>query len=217
MKNIKKQLHVVHDHIITHAILIGLALLSGVLLIYELSYESLLETVPWIHTVDFFIAMAFLTDFLIGLYIAEKKGLYFRKNWIDLIASIPVSGALFQSLRVLRLIRVVRIIARINKLQEHAEHIQRHGSRYIYVSTITFVIIVTSAAYFYNAEQGINPQVATYFDAIWWTMSTASTVGYGDIHPMTTEGRIIGMFLMVFGIGLVGAVAGIVSNLLIKK
>lgn len=63
----------------------------------------------------------------------------------------------------------------------------------------------------------MNPQVNTYFDAVWWATSTTSTVGYGDIHPMTTEGRIIGMILMTFGIGLLGAVAGIVSNMLLRR
>ncbi len=60
---------------------------------------------------------------------------------------------------------------------------------------------MASCAYlFFLFEQGINPQVHNYFDALWWAICTVTTVGFGDIVPVSTEGRMIGMFLMVTGI-----------------
>ena len=53
---------------------------------------------------------------------------------------------------------------------------------------------------FYVHEKGVNPHVHTWFDALWWGMSTVTTVGYGDIVPMTVEGRVTGLFLMVTGL-----------------
>lgn len=71
---------------------------------------------------------------------------------------------------------------------------------------ILFVVLVGNSimagcAYlFFLFEQGSNPHVRSYFDALWWAFCTVTTVGFGDVVPMTTEGRIIGMFLMVTGI-----------------
>ena len=53
---------------------------------------------------------------------------------------------------------------------------------------------------FYTYEYGVNPNVNSWFDALWWGMSTVTTVGYGDIIPMTTEGRVTGIFLMMTGL-----------------
>lgn len=53
---------------------------------------------------------------------------------------------------------------------------------------------------FYTHEQDVNPNVETWFDALWWGMATVTTVGYGDIVPMTMEGKIAGIFLMLTGL-----------------
>jgi voltage-gated potassium channel len=71
---------------------------------------------------------------------------------------------------------------------------------------ILFIILVgngimgTCAYFFYLFESGSNPQVTRFFDALWWAFCTVTTVGYGDVTPVTTEGRVVGMILMVFGI-----------------
>lgn len=70
----------------------------------------------------------------------------------------------------------------------------------IYFALMGNLITFGAAAFFQHFESGINPQVTHYFDALWWSFATVSTVGYGDIVPMTTEGRIIGMILMVIGV-----------------
>ena len=61
-------------------------------------------------------------------------------------------------------------------------------------------------------ELEANPDVNNFYDAVWWSVVTSTTVGYGDIYPVTWEGRLVGMLLMLFGIGLVGTVAGLVSG-----
>jgi voltage-gated potassium channel len=70
----------------------------------------------------------------------------------------------------------------------------------VYLTVAGNAITLLAAFFFYQSESHINPHVQTYFDAFWWAMTTVTTVGFGDIVPMTFEGRIVAMFLMVTGI-----------------
>lgn len=70
----------------------------------------------------------------------------------------------------------------------------------IFVALLGNGCLIVGIYVFYTHESPINPQVNTWFDALWWGMSTVTTVGYGDIVPMTDEGRISGIFLMLTGL-----------------
>lgn len=61
-------------------------------------------------------------------------------------------------------------------------------------------------------EFGKNEAVETLFDAVWWSVVTLTSLGYGDIYPVTTEGRVVGILLMFFGILLIGIIAGSISR-----
>lgn len=204
----------------TGIFIVLLALVSVALLIFELSSHLLPDQVALIQKIDIIIALTFLFDFLLGMYFAKSKMEYFQKNWTDLLSAIPISEGIFRSLRILRilrLVRVIRIIARLKKIGSIADKIADHSSVYIYAVAITTVVILSGAIGFYSMEFDVNPQVKNFFDAIWWAVVTATTVGYGDIYPVTWEGRIIGMILMFFGIGLVGTVAGTVSSYFLNR
>ena len=70
------------------------------------------------------------------------------------------------------------------------------------------VVLFTAIMIFYKVEQGVNPTVTTMLDAVWWGLTTITTVGFGDVVPVTVEGRIVGLVLMATGVALyVGATA----------
>lgn len=79
------------------------------------------------------------------------------------------------------------------------------------------VLLLISALIFFRVERTTNAQVEHFFDALWWAFSTVSTVGYGDITPVTFEGRIIGIFLMITGViffvGFTGIFVSVISAL----
>lgn len=196
-------------------ILSGLAILSAGLLVFELTAELMPQQTRLLYTVDFAVALLFLLDFVYELSSAKNKQKYFRQNWYLLIASIPITGGVYQALRsvqLVRLLRVVRLYARVKALSEKTETISTHSSRYIFVTLFAVIVIFVGAVSFYQFENPVNSNVQTLFDAVWWATVTSTSVGYGDITPLTNQGRLVAMGLMFFGLGMLGTIVGIVSN-----
>ena len=84
----------------------------------------------------------------------------------------------------------------------------------------TYVVLmrginVGGADLFHAFEYGVNENVQSFFDSIWWAMVTITTVGYGDIAPVTTGGRVVSMLLMMLGIGFLGLTTGVVAKAII--
>lgn len=63
-------------------------------------------------------------------------------------------------------------------------------------------LIVLSSALLYRVEHGINPRIQSWLDTIWWAVATVTTVGYGDVSPITTTGKVVGIFMMIVGTAL---------------
>ncbi|WP_231686768.1 potassium channel family protein [Bacillus sp. JCM 19034] len=138
-----------------------------------------------------------------------QSGVY-KKNPLDLIAIIPFDS-IFQLARIARLFRAIRLIAiSAHFLKPFFEIIRTNG---LYkVMTFTAILIFVSAIPIKSLEQSIE----NYADALWWSIVTATTVGYGDISPETNIGRVIALILMLFGIGLLGMITGSIATYFIN-
>lgn len=78
------------------------------------------------------------------------------------------------------------------------------GVPFLTLSVLGTVIVNIFASIMYYIEGGINPKMTTYLDALWWSFATTTTVGYGDITPMTPLGKVIGIGLMLVGVAVFG-------------
>lgn len=91
----------------------------------------------------------------------------------------------------------------------------------VYFTVIGNGIMFLSAYAFYQFEKEVNAQVSSYWDALWWAICTVSTVGYGDIVPITAWGKITGAFLILFGVvfflGFVAALAALLSRFIAQE
>lgn len=191
----------------------ALAIISVGLLVFELTQDLMEEQRKWLTALDLTIAGLFLTYFIIGIARANDRKRFFRERWYELIASIPFPVTTLQALRPLRIIRVIRIIRLAARLKRVADStVDGAAFQLLNLFLIVTTIVFAGAVAFFEFEQASNPQVKTLFDAFWWAMVTSTTVGYGDISPITTEGRISAMLLMLVGIGTVGSVIAILTN-----
>ena len=78
-------------------------------------------------------------------------------------------------------------------------------------------VTVLASIGLYSAEHGINEAIAEPLDAVWWAIVTLSTVGYGDVYPVTAEGRVAAMALMVLGIGLYSAITAAITSYFVSQ
>ncbi len=82
----------------------------------------------------------------------------------------------------------------------------------VYITLMTVLTVVLGSFAFHAFEFGYNSGVKNMFDSVWWTIVTMTSIGYGDIYPVTVGGRIVAIFLMFFGVLLIGLIAGSVSR-----
>jgi len=168
---------------------------------------------PGLEATEWAITAVFGLEFSARLIAAHDRLRYLRGHWIDLVALVPPVRAA-RLLRLLRLLRLVRAFAGIYRASLHVGTLARHrGFAWLVVAWVAVMVICSVALY--AAEHGINTAMDSPFDALWWGIVTLSTVGYGDVYPVTPEGRLAAMVLMVLGIGLFSAITATVTSYLI--
>jgi voltage-gated potassium channel len=201
------------------AFIIFLALLSIGMVIFETTYQSsLYNNVPLIIAIDVSIAVIFLIDFIIGWYRSEDKKIFWKQRWWELFACIPFTTPITQSLRGIGILRLLRIVQVLSRLKRMHTWMQTLSYKVFSLSITTCAAIVISASIFYSFEHKTNASVTSYADSLWWTISTITTTGYGDIIPTTLMGRIIGMILMLSGVVIFGVLVNyITSHYRLKK
>jgi voltage-gated potassium channel len=145
----------------------------------------------------------FLADYLLRLALAEQRGRFVRQNWVD---GVAVLLPLLRPLRLLSLIRVVRVLDR--RLTTSL-----HGRVAAYVTLTASLVVFMASLAVYDAERGApGASITHYGDALWWALTTITTVGYGDEYPVTEQGRLVAVLLMVGGIALLGVVTAAVAS-----
>ena len=171
------------------------------------------EQVAILDVIDNLICGIFLIDFVVGLVLAKNKLRFLSWGWIDLISSIPVIDV-FRVGRIVRVIRILRVLRGIRLARILARYLQRHRANgaFLAVILLSLMLLVLSSVAILQVEQVDGANIRTASDALWWSVSTMTTVGYGDKFPVTTVGRIIASALMISGVGLFGALSGSVTS-----
>ena len=186
------------------------------------------ETTPFLQGIDRAAVVSFIADYLLRWVTADFK--FGRRTvWsfvrypfsfmaiIDLLSILPsltVLNASFKVLRVLRLMRALRVF-RVLRAVRYSKSIRiigavlkRSKTELIAVGTLAVAYILISALVIFNAEPD---SFDDFFEAVYWATVLLTTVGYGDIYPVTAIGRAIAMASSLFGIAIVALPAGIIT------
>jgi len=206
---------------------------------------SIRHTVPqWLHIFDFYmISMIFAIEYMLRLWIHsdihktiikeyEKaqflkaplsvkelfaKILHEKWNYIksptaivDLIAIMP----LYRELRILRIFKLLRYTKSLNQF---IDVFKTKKFELMTLFLLLMFLIGTSGIAIYVAEGNINKNINSLFDAIYWALISVATVGYGDIAPVTTIGRIISMIIIVTGLVLIAFATSVIVSAFLEK
>ena len=144
-----------------------------------------------------------------------------RRNSLNLlliVVSPPFLVPQFlQAARSLRAVRALRLL-RLARLGIVAGVAFRYSRQFLthrkfhYVAIVVVGVVLLGALGIYTTEVGTNASIRTFADALWWSVVTATTVGYGDLSPQTPEGRLIAVVLMFTGIGVIGVFTATVAS-----
>ena len=169
---------------------------------------ALTEVIVWV---------IFAAEYLVRLALVPRPGRFMVHNIPDLIVIVvPV-------LRTLRLVRLVRVLrfARSGAVAVRATQRARarvHVSAAIQVAATATIVMFVGAVGMLDVERHVaGANIRTFGDAVWWSLTTLTTVGYGDRYPVTTEGRLIAAAVMLTGIAVLGVVTASIAAWFVEK
>jgi voltage-gated potassium channel len=214
-----------------------LIMLNVLALMLETMDSLYVEWESYFFFFELFSVCIFLAEYLLRLWVADLnpkyqhpvggriRYLFSPLALIDLLAFMPslllMSGLDLRVLRMLRLFRVVRLlhVPRVNKAMYSIWNAARSKSaEFMIAGTIMFVLLILSASLAYFAEHEAQPQAFSSIPAsLWWGIMTMTTVGYGDVYPITTMGKIIAAFFAALGIGFFALPSAILASALIEQ
>lgn len=209
------------------------ALFIQILIILSLVSFSI-ETLPdlsasvkkALHYFEVFCIVIFSIEYLLRFYYAPKKLAYIFSFYgiIDILAILPfyiTLGIDLRSIRVFRVFRIFRIfkLMRYNKALNHFKDAAKEAKEEIILFLlVTLILLYLAAVGIYFFENEAQPdKFSSIFHSLWWAISTLTTVGYGDVYPITLGGKIFTFFLLIIGLGIVTVPAGIVASALSKS
>jgi len=195
----------------------GLSILSILnLVLMYVNKDQALDYVLMIMNVP--LTLIFFIDFLYRLKTAPDRGYYFWRNWgwADLLASLPFQQT--KILRVFRLVKVYRLLKEYGARNVGRAVVKdRAGSALLMLLFVGIMVLEFGSLGMLRLEADVpNANITTASDALWYIVVTMSTVGYGDLFPITNPGRLLGVGIIVVGVGIFGTLTGYLANLFLS-
>lgn len=193
-----------------------------------------LETLPDIsetsksilHAVEVMTVIVFSIEYILRLIVADKKIKYIFSfhGLVDLAAILPfyiTTGVDLRSIRVFRLFRLFMVL----KFAKYNDAIKKFTDAFteikttmiIFLMATTFILYVSGVGIYFFEGHAQPDIVESVFDGIWWAIITLTTVGYGDVHPITMGGKFITFVLLMMSIALVVVPTGLFTSALTKQ
>jgi voltage-gated potassium channel len=171
------------------------------------------------NVINWCVWTAFAAEFVLGLSTADSRRTFLRTSWFELLIilvsppfGVPDVLQSVRGLRALRLLRLLRLVRGVAVatigLRTAKKSLQSHGFHYVLI--IALVATALGAAGIYIVERDFT--IKSPEDALWWSIVTVTAVGYGDVTPVTVEGRLIALGLMFVGIGVISVFTATIAS-----
>jgi voltage-gated potassium channel len=183
------------------------------------------EVVGWLHVFEMFSIAVFSFEYVLRVFVAKPKLKYMLSFFgiIDLLAVLPSLVGMGVDLRSIRAFRLMRLF-RILKLARYSSAMKRFHlalniarEELVLFLCVTLILIFVAAVGIHHFESEAQPKTfGSVFHCLWWAISTLTTVGYGDVFPITVGGKIFTFFILMIGLGFISVPAGLVASSLAK-
>ena len=201
---------------------------ANILVTFLQTFDELATLFPVFHLIEVITILIFCVEYILRIWTADylypdksefRSRLRFLISFdgiIDLLTILPfffLSGmVIFRMLRVARIFHLFRLNARYDSFNVITTVLYEKRNQIISSVFIVLILMLASSLCMYSVEHDSQPEVfRNAFSGIWWSMSTLLTVGYGDIYPITTLGRIMAICIAYLGVGAVAIPTGIIS------
>ena len=177
--------------------------------LFAYSWEVLARThIVLCETVINIIWMAFIVDYVVSILLAKDKKAWFKENLLMLVSiALPI----FRPLRLLRLVAVLNVLNRTGGMAVR-------GRITLYTCCSVTLLMYIGALAELDVERGVpGASITDFGEAIWWSFVTVTTVGYGDLSPVTWQGRCIAIGLMITGVALIGIVTATLASWIVDR
>ncbi|HEP1820156.1 TPA: ion transporter [Streptococcus suis] len=186
-----------------------LAIVYVFLIVLELMDASIANSIGY-NVLDWLLWFIFVCDYFINLYFADDSIEYIQNHILELIAIIPFDSffsflRLGRLARLFRLVKVARIFALSNRFWDTV-------NRLLHTNSLSKVLLLNISAVLTSSVLLSIIEGKSFFDAVWWSIVTMTTVGYGDIVPQDTISKIIAILLMLVGICTFGMVTSTITR-----
>jgi len=177
----------------------------------------------FLYYFEVFCVVVFTLEYVLRIYVAENPFRYMFSFYgiIDLLAILPfyltatLAFRALRSLRVLRLFRAFKLVRYNRALKRFHIAARLVREEIVLFFVISLIAIYLTAAGIYFFENEAQPEsFSSIFHSFWWAVVTLTTVGYGDVYPITVGGKIFTFFVLIIGVGIVTVPAGLVASAL---
>ncbi len=193
------------------------AVISIGVITWQLTLSHNDEIFNLLEIFDLLFCLLFFADYVRNIIMAADKRRYVL-GWgiLDLVSSIPAIGP-FRYMRVARIFRVIRVIRGVRLLIEVYRRDRMAFAVAVLMATSIVIVLGVTVAVLHIERTAEGGSIDTGAKAAWWAVVTVSTVGYGDLAPVTDAGRLLATILMVIGIGLFATFAGAIANVFTRQ
>jgi len=189
--------------------LVGLSLLYTLVYVYPIfAYPAPRVLASACHWLEYAIWAVFIVDYAIQYYLADDKGRFLKKEWLALI---------FVVVPFFRPIRAVRGVVFLRQASTRPRESLMMTIPWILAATAALMMVIMAASMLDVERFAAHSNIHTPSDALWWSLVTVTTIGYGDKFPVTNEGRLLAAVLIVFGLGLISSLTGYFASWILQK